>query len=62
MFTLSVVQVVTRSRAETRKKYPTESKLYHTAWTHIYIPAFREVDLEASAERGTNRIRGLVNL
>ena len=32
-----------------------ESKSYHTAWAHIWIPALREVDLEHSAKKGTNR-------
>ena len=39
-----------------------ESKSYRTAWTHIWIPALREVDLEPSAKRGTNRTRALVSL
>ena len=32
--------------AETRKKHQKESKPYHTAWTHIWILARGEVDLE----------------
>ena len=48
--------------AETRKKHPKESKSYRTAWTHIWIPALREGDLEPSAKRETNRTRALVSL
>ena len=36
-------------------KHSKESKLYHTAWTQIWIPAHREVELEHSADRETNR-------
>ena len=44
------------------KKEPKESKLYSTAWAHIWTPALREVDFETSAKRGTNRTRALVSL
>ena len=47
---------------KTRKKHPKESKLYRTAWTHVWIWALREVDLKPIAKRGTNRARALVNL
>ena len=40
----------------------TQKKVCHTARTHIWIRALREVDLEPSAKRGTNRTRALVNL
>ena len=36
--------------------------MYRTAWTHIWIPALREVDLEPSAKRGANRTEALVSL
>ena len=39
-----------------------ESKSYRTAMTHIWISALREVDLEPSAKKGTNRARALVSL
>ena len=39
-----------------------ENKPYRTAWTHIWIPALREVDLEPSAKRGANRTEALVSL
>ena len=39
------------------RKPPEESKSYHTAWTHIWILAFREVDSEPSAKRGVNRTK-----
>ena len=35
---------------------------YRTAWTHIWIPALREVDLEPSAKKTTNGTRVLVSL
>ena len=44
------------------KKHPKERMSYRAAWTHIWIPALREVDLEPSAKRGTNRARALVIL
>ena len=36
--------------------------MYHTAWTDIWIPALREVDLEPSAKEGAKRIEALVSL
>ena len=44
-----------------REKHPKESKSYCTAWTHIWIPALREVDLEPSAKKGTNGTRALLS-
>ena len=38
------------------------SRVVHTAWSHIWIPALRVVDLEPSAKRGTNGTRALVSL
>ena len=43
------------------RNIPKESKSYHTAWTHLWIPALREVDLEPSAKTGTKRTRALVS-
>ena len=37
-----------------------ESNWYQTAWTQIWIPALREVNLEASAKGGPNGTRALV--
>ena len=48
-----------KKRRKTKKK---KKKSYHTAWTHIWIPALREVDLEPSAKKGTNRTKVLVSL
>ena len=39
-----------------------QKKTYHTAWTHIWTPGLREVDLETSAKRGANRTEALVRL
>ena len=36
--------------------------MYHTAWTDIWIPALRGVDLEPSAKEGAKRIEALVSL
>ena len=44
------------------RKTQEENKLYRTAWTHKWIPALREVDLEPNAERGANRTDALVSL
>ena len=44
------------------RKTAEENKSYRTAWTHIWIPALREVDLEPSAKRGANRTEALVSL
>ena len=35
---------------------------YRTAWTHIWIQAVTEVDVEPNAKRTTNRTRVLVSL
>ena len=43
-------------------RYAEEKKLYWTAWTHIWIPALREVDLETSGMRRANRTEALVSL
>ena len=43
------------------RKTAKENKSYHTAWTHIWIPALREVNLEPSTKRATNRTEALVN-
>ena len=45
-----------------KTKTAEENKSYRTAWTHIWIPALREVDLEPSAKRGANRTEALVSL
>ena len=47
--------------SEKRKKHWKESKSFRTAWTPIWIQALREVDLEQSAERETNRITALMS-
>ena len=39
-----------------------KNKSYHTAWTHICIPALREEDLGPSANRGATRTEALVSL
>ena len=44
------------------RKTPEENKSYRTAWTHIWIPVVREVDLEPSAKRGASRNKALVSL
>ena len=44
------------------RKTAEENKSYRTAWTHIWIPALRETDLEPSAKRGANRNKTLVSL
>ena len=44
------------------RKTPEENKWYGTAWTHIWIPALRQVDLEPSAKRGANSTQDLVSL
>ena len=44
------------------RKTAEENKSYPTAWTHIWIPALREVDLKPSAKRGANRTEALVSL
>ena len=44
------------------RKTPEKTKLYCTAWTQIWIPALREVDLEPGAKRGANRTKALVSL
>ena len=44
------------------RKTAKENKSYRTAWTHIWIPPLREVDLEPSAKRGANRTEALVSL
>ena len=43
------------------RKTAEENKSYSTAWTHIWVPAFREVDLEPSANRGANKTEALVS-
>ena len=44
------------------RKTAEENKSYRTAWTYIWIPALREVNLEASAKRGANRTEALVSV
>ena len=44
------------------RKPAEKNKSYRTAWTHIWIPALREVDLEPNAKRGANRTEALVRL
>ena len=43
------------------RKTAEENKSYCRAWTHIWIPALRGVDLEHSAKRGANRTKALAN-
>ena len=43
------------------RNIPKESKSYRTAWTKIWIPDLKEVDLEPSAKRGTNRTKAIVS-
>ena len=44
------------------RKTAEENKSYHTAKTHTWISALREVDLEPSAKRGANGTEDLVSL
>ena len=44
------------------RKTAEENKSYRTAWTHIWIPAFKEIGLEPSTRRGANRTKALVSL
>ena len=44
------------------RKTEEENKSYRTAWTHIWIPAIREVDMETSVKRGGNTPEALVSL
>ena len=44
------------------RKTTKENKFYRTIWTHILIPALREVDLESSAKERVNRTKTLVTL
>ena len=44
------------------RKTVEENKLYRTAWSHIWIPALREVDSASSAKRRANRTEALVSL
>ena len=53
---------MTRSKCWSKKETPKKSNSYRIAWTHISIPALREVDLELSARRGTNKSRAVVSL
>ena len=59
---LGLREVLTRSTCRNKEETPKKNNSYRTAWTHIWIPALREVDLEPSAKRGTNRTRALVSL
>ena len=52
---------MTRSRCRDKEETPKRKQVL-TAWTHIWILAPREVDLEPSAKRGTKRTRALVSL
>ena len=48
---------------ETKKKGPgRRQKWYRAAWSHIWIPALLEVDLEPRANRGVNRTKSLASL
>ena len=44
------------------RKTPEEKKSLRAAWTHIWIPALREVDLEPSAMKGASRTEAIVSL
>ena len=44
------------------RKTAEENKSNHTAWTHKWIAALREVDFERSAKREANRTKALGNL
>ena len=46
----------------TGRKTAKENKLYRAVWTEIWIPAHREVDLEASVKRKAKRTKALVSL
>ena len=48
------------NKLKQRRQTPEESKSDHTAWTHLWTPALRQVELEASAKRGTNRTKAQV--
>ena len=43
-----------------RKTLEEDKKWYGAAWSHIWIPALLEVDLEPRANRGANRTKSLV--
>ena len=45
-----------------RKTLEEDKKWYRAAWSHIWIPALLEVDLEPRANRGANRTKSLVSL
>ena len=60
--TQPLVKYWQHEHAEIRKKHQKKSKSYFTIWTHIWISAVRDVDLETSAKRGTNKTRALVSL
>ena len=44
------------------RKTPEENKSYRTAWTHVWIPALKEVDLEPSPKRRADRTKALASL
>ena len=50
------------NRLKKGRKNAEENKSYRTAWTHIRIPALREVDLEPIAKREANETQALVSL
>ena len=56
-------EVVTKSTCWNKpKKLQKKTCRYCTAWTHIWIPALREIDLEHSAKRGAYRTKAVVSL
>ena len=58
------VDLVTRSICWNKEeKLQQKKRFYRTAWTHIWIPLLRELDLlESSANRGGNISKALVSL
>ena len=51
-----------KQRRNTQKKASCITQPAFTYSTHIWIPAPREVDVEASPKRGTNRTKALVSI
>ena len=60
--TQPLVKYWQHEHAEIRKKHQKKCKSYFIIWAHIWISVIRDVDLEPSAKRGTNKTRALVSL
>ena len=53
---------MTGSTCRNKEEAPKKRKSYCAAWTQIWIPVLREIDLEPSAKRGSNKTRALLSL